>query len=98
MSDIFLIIALVLNLLVFLLYAFDKARAVRNGKYKNGREKRRIPENTLLLWSIFGIIGAILAIFLLNHKKRKKKFRIWIPVITILEAAILVLILYVLKK
>ena len=57
-----------------------------------GTGKRRIPEATLLMWSALGgsvaMYGTMHAI---RHKTQHKKFMIGIPVIMILQAALVYL-------
>jgi uncharacterized membrane protein YsdA (DUF1294 family) len=61
--------SLALNLATFFLYAHDKHRAGRGG--------RRIPENTLHVWSLAGgWPGAWLAQQVLRHKSAKLSFRV----------------------
>jgi len=58
---------LFLNLLCFLLFAWDKQKAQRN--------QRRIAEKTLHLATLPGAaLGAWAAIWLLHHKNRKATF------------------------
>ena len=96
------------NLVTFILYAADKAAAVRNGhirdkyhleKYeRNNREHRRIPERTLLLAAAcFGSAGALLSMLIFRHKinvKTKKKFVIGVPVMLVVQIAVLFFVKY----
>ena len=50
----------------------------------------RIPERTLLILAVLGVIGAAAGVFLLRHKTRKKKFAIGVPLIAVLEALLFV--------
>ena len=61
------------NLIVFILYGVDKAKAKRGS--------RRIPERTLL-WCAFllGGIGGMARMLAFQHKTRHMKFRILLPV------------------
>lgn len=79
-----LIIYTVINLIIFIMYAVDKIKAKNHSS--------RIPENTLIIASIFGIAGANLAIVLLNHKVKKLKFQIFIPIITLVELFLFIVI------
>lgn len=76
---ILLFLYLVMNLIVFCMYALDK--------YKARRQKWRIPERTLLIGAVFGIFGAILGMLVMHHKTRKLKFQILVPLILLLEVA-----------
>ena len=69
------------NLIVTLVYALDKSRAVR--------AERRIRERTLLLFSfIVGGVGAMLGMVLFNHKTSKMKFRILGPLSFVINIAV----------
>lgn len=62
-------------------------------KLKAKRGSRRIPENTLFMFTILGGgVGTILGIYIFRHKTKKKKFTVGMPIILILE--ILLFILY----
>jgi len=79
---IILIVYAVLNVISFTLYGLDKYKAVR--------EKWRIPEASLLIAAVFGVIGAILGMIVFRHKIRKPKFKIGVPVIFVVEAAVVI--------
>ncbi len=80
LTDILLIALLVWNLVVFLLYGVDKAKAKRGS--------RRIPEKTLL-WCAFllGGIGGMAGMLVFRHKTQHTKFRILLPLALILTLA-----------
>ena len=81
----FAIILLILNIVVMFIYGIDKLLAKAH--------KRRIREATLLLCALFtGGVGAMFGMVLFNHKTSKKKFRILVPLIIVLEAAAVYLI------
>ncbi|MBQ8271313.1 MAG: DUF1294 domain-containing protein [Bacteroidaceae bacterium] len=66
---------LAINIFAFLLYAADKAQAVRGGW--------RVPERYLLATVVAGgCIGAPIAMFLFRHKTRKPLF-IFLPLVVI---------------
>ena len=73
----FLAAYLILNGIVFFFFVVDKYKAVRN--------KWRIPETTLLIAAVFGVIGAFAGMHVFHHKTRKPKFYIGVPVIFFLE-------------
>ena len=75
-------ILFLLNLFSFFLYGFDKYRA-RN-------ESWRISEKMLLTAAVFGIVGALLGSRLFRHKTRKPLFRVLLPLIFLIEAAVAV--------
>ena len=78
-----IIYLIIINLLGFLIMGFDKWKA------KNGRW--RIPENTLLLFTILGGgIGTISGMYVFRHKTKKAKFTIGMPAILALEIALIV--------
>lgn len=62
-------------------------------KLKAKRGSRRIPENTLFMFTILGGgVGTILGIYIFKHKTKKKKFTVGMPIILTIE--ILLFILY----
>ena len=80
-----------INIFSFLLMGADKRRA------KQGR--RRIPEKTLFLWAgLFGAGGGVLGMFLFRHKTKHWYFRIFFPVMLVLQTAILFAIVYYLHN
>ena len=71
------------NVVTFILYGVDKSRA------KKGRW--RIPEKTLLLLPLLGgSAGGILGMAAFHHKTRRWYFRIGLPVMFLLQAALAV--------
>ena len=76
-----LLIALfAVNLLSFVLYGIDKAKARRSAW--------RIPESTLLLTALLGgSVGALLGMELFRHKTKHAKFRILVPLFLVLHIA-----------
>ena len=75
-----IIIYAAVNLLVFIVYGVDKYKAIHN--------KWRIPEATLLVAALFGVIGALLGMIFFRHKTRKLKFLIIVPLIFTIEAVL----------
>ena len=73
------------NFITFMLYAIDKSRAKRN--------KWRISEATLIAVAFFmGGVGAWLGMSLLRHKTQHIKFKLLVPLATVINIGILVLI------
>ncbi len=82
---ILIIYLLLINFLGIASMASDKIRAMER--------RYRIPESVLLLISIIGgSIGSIAGMLLFRHKIRRAKFRIGLPVILILQIALIVLL------
>ena len=78
----------IVSIISIIVTIFDKKIA--------GTGKRRIPEATLLMWSALGgSVAMLLTMFAIRHKTQHKKFMIGIPLIIILQAA---LIFFVLTK
>lgn len=74
---------LLINLITFAVFGFDKAKAVR-GKY-------RIKEATLLTFSLLGgALGGVFGMYVFHHKTKKPLFRLGVPLILIAWAAVLV--------
>ena len=72
---------ILINLALFILMGEDKAAAKRN--------RRRIPESTLLGMAVIGGgAGGLLGMLLFRHKTHKPAFFICIPAIVLVEAAV----------
>ena len=72
----------IMNITAFAVYGADKQKA-KKGKW-------RISENTLLLLAVLGgSIGAIGGMKLFHHKTKKATFSVGLPVILILQVALL---------
>ena len=77
------LVIIVWNLIVFIMYGIDKQKAKRN--------KRRISEKALLLSAAFmGGIGAFVGMNLFRHKTKHLKFMVGVPLLLILNVAILI--------
>lgn len=76
----------VINLLTFLVFGWDKWKA----KYKEKHQSaRRVPEKTLFLLSALGgSVGALLGMRVWHHKTLHRSFRIGIPLILLLQILI----------
>lgn len=61
-------------------------------KLKAKRGSRRVPENTLFMFTILGGgVGTILGIYIFRHKTKKKKFTVGMPIILIIEVLLFIL-------
>jgi len=78
--EIFLAIYVILNGIVFSIYAYDKRKAKRNS--------RRTSEKRLLILALIGPIGAYSAMNIFRHKTLKKKFLL-VPVFLVLHLAVI---------
>ena len=87
MPKFFIVIAiylLIVNLIAFALYGIDKRRAIKH--------QFRIPEKTLLWMArIGGGVGCWLGIKVFRHKTKHARFRIAVPLWTILWIVALIL-------
>ena len=63
----------IINIVTFIVYGVDKDKAIK--------KKRRISERALLtLAAVGGAFGALIGMKIFDHKVRKDKFRIFIPI------------------
>ncbi|MBQ6563169.1 MAG: DUF1294 domain-containing protein [Clostridiales bacterium] len=77
-------ILLVMNCLSFSLMAYDK-RCAAKGKW-------RVPEKTLfLVTGLFGGLGGVLGMQILRHKTKHWYFKVFFPVMLILQIVLLVI-------
>ena len=73
------------NIIAFFLYGIDKRKAIKH--------KWRISEHTLLLFSVLGGgIGSLIGMSVFHHKTKTIKFRIMVPILTLLSIAVIYLI------
>lgn len=80
----FIIYLVIINFLGFIIMGIDKLKAKRGS--------RRIPENTLFMFTILGGgVGTILGIYIFKHKTKKKKFTVGMPIILIIEVLLFIL-------
>lgn len=80
----FIIYLVIINFLGFIIMGIDKLKAKRGS--------RRIPENTLFMFTILGGgVGTILGIYIFRHKTKKKKFTVGMPIILIIEVLLFIL-------
>lgn len=72
---------LLITVITFFLYGFDKWKARKN--------LRRIPETTLLGLSFLGgCIGALIGMFLFRHKTQHWKFKVLVPLSVLFHAGL----------
>lgn len=82
-TRLFLYYLLSVNAMAFIIYGIDKLKARRSWW--------RIPESTLLMLAILGgSIGAWLGMRVWHHKTLHRKFRYGVPVILLLQIALMV--------
>ena len=87
-TQIAVIYLIVINILGFLVMGLDK--------HKAKMAERRIPENTLFMFTILGGgIGTIAGRYVFHHKTKKMKFKVGMPLILILEILIFVYFKYI---
>ena len=73
----------VTNLISFILMGYDKKRA-RQGKW-------RVPERTLFLaTACFGGLGGVLGMKVFHHKTKHWYFKVFFPVLLVIQVALLV--------
>lgn len=82
---VFIILA-VLNVIAFLLFVLDKAKA-KLGAW-------RISEATLLIFAFFGAIGATLGMLLAHHKVSKTKFKL-VYVFLVINIAVIIALCFI---
>ena len=85
MNTILLIWVLAWTLIAFVLMGADKWKAKHNSW--------RVPEKTLFLTALLGgSVGALAGMYLFRHKTRHKRFTMGIPLVLILQLALLCLL------
>lgn len=72
---------LVANILTFVLYGADKLRSIK-GQW-------RIPERTLMFFTVFGPFGAFLGMNILRHKTKHSSFVLLVTVMMALHLYLL---------
>lgn len=78
---------LILNIIGFVMMGIDKRKAIK-GAF-------RIPEATLFIVALIGgSIGSILGMYTFRHKTRKRRFVYGMPLILILQTALLFLLFF----
>ena len=86
MANALLYYLIVINVVTFLVYGIDKWKA-KQGSW-------RILEDTLLIFAVIGgSIGALLGMRVWHHKTMHKKFKYGLPLILLVQIALIYLIL-----
>lgn len=86
---IFLIIFIAVNAVNFCLYGIDKRKAVK--------DKMRISERTLLLWSVFAPFGGWAGMRCFHHKTKKFYFKLVNILMCIVQIGAVIAFLYYTK-
>lgn len=87
----YLAVVVVLSLVTFVVYGFDKRRAQMSG--------RRVPENTLHLMALLGgWPGALMGQRVFRHKTQKRVFRIVFWLCVMLNLAVVGGVVYLLQS
>ena len=86
MTQTIIYILILINVLTFLVYGIDKWKA-KQGSW-------RISEATLITLAIIGgSIGALLGMKIWHHKTMRKKFKYGLPLILLVQIALIYLII-----
>lgn len=90
MDELILYLAAI-NVVTFLAYGLDKQKAKQN--------RWRIPEKVLLgLAALGGSVGAFIGMRAFHHKTKKLKFSVGVPVIFVLQFAVVVYFVFFFNK
>ena len=82
MGNFIAIYIIIINIITFIYYGIDKLKA-KKGKW-------RTPESTLIRLAVIGgSIGAYLGTKIWHHKSLHKKFKYGIPIILIIQIALI---------
>ncbi|EHQ34486.1 DUF1294 domain-containing protein [Methanoplanus limicola] len=84
LSRYLLLIYIIINIISFFLFAYDKRRAKK--------EAWRIKESTLLASAFFGPFGAYSAMKIFRHKTQKKKFYL-VPTFLLIHLSLIAMII-----
>jgi len=78
------------NIITFALYALDKSRAKR--------KKWRISEASLITCAfLMGSLGAVIGMSILRHKTQHIKFKLLVPIAVVLNIAMVVAVLFIIR-
>lgn len=71
-----------ISIFTFLLFGYDKLMAIW--------KKRRVPEKTLLFFTLIGgSIGTLLGMNIFRHKTRKTSFQFWVALVLIIQIGLI---------
>ena len=85
MTEYFLIYILCISIVTAIVTAFDKKAAKKYPKH-------RVPEKILLLLAVAGgSVAELLIMLKIRHKTQHKKFMIGLPVIIVLQIAVIII-------
>ena len=85
-TKVFIIYMLAISLLAVIVTIIDKKRAIKH--------KYRIPERTLIVISALGgSVAMLITMNIIRHKTKHLKFMVGIPIIIIVQIALLVYII-----
>ena len=86
-----LAVVVIMNIVAFALMGHDKKRA-RQGKW-------RVPEKTLfLVTACFRGLGGVLGMKVFHHKTQHWYFKVFFPVLLIVQIALLAFVVYLLMR
>lgn len=87
----FIIYLIVVNIVAFIVYAFDK--------YQAQNDRWRISEATLLWMTVAGGgIGSLAGMYIWRHKTKHKMFTIGVPLIMFAEFVLANMVLYLITS
>lgn len=84
--NIMLILIALINCATFIIYGYDKIKAVNN--------EWRISEKRLLRLSVLGPFGAYFGMKMFRHKVKKPKFYVGIPFFAIVQLIIIMVVVW----
>lgn len=86
MEKIFIIYIILINIITFSVFGIDKLKAIKN--------KWRIPEKILFLFSIIGgSVGGLAGMYTFRHKTQKPAFKFGTPAILIVQIVLIYFIM-----
>ena len=77
---------IIVNIVTFVMFGVDKYKAKKN--------KRRIPERTLIYWCVLGPFGGYVGMYQFRHKTKKAKFQAVLFVMCIVQFALFFAVSY----